>query len=124
MWNYKRLEVWKRAGRLAVDVYALSEPWPSAERFGLTSQVRRAAVSVGANIAEGSGRGSAGEYAQFLGYAMGSLNEVDHHLTIAKEVGYTAGTAIEPLEADIRSIAKQLHRLRVVTMRRVESPNQ
>ena len=124
MWNYKRLEVWKRAWGMAVAVYALSESWPRAETFGLTTQVRQAAVSVGANIAEGSGRGSAGEYAQFLGYAIGSLNEVDHHLGIAKYVGCSSRAAIEELEADIRPIGKLLHRLRVVTMRRIESPNQ
>jgi len=120
MWHYKKLDVWKKARLLAKAAYATSDRWPRSELYGLTTQVRRAAVSVGANIAEGSGRGSAGEYAQFLGYAMGSLNEVEHHLIIAGDVGLPVDSDLSEVVSDV---GRMLHRLRATTLDRATEPN-
>lgn len=110
--------------RMAADVYALTDSWPASERYGLCAQIRRAAVSVGANIAEGSGRGTPGEYAQFLSYAIGSLNEVDHHLTVAIDVGIV-GTdqRTTTLVSDLDRIGKMLHGLRRTHVARATAPN-
>jgi four helix bundle protein len=85
--TYRDLIVWQRAMELVQRVYALSRNWPADERFGLTSQIRRAAVSIPSNIAEGNGRQTAGEGVQFLGMAMGSLYEVETQTSIARRLG-------------------------------------
>jgi four helix bundle protein len=88
MKNYKELEVWQKSKSLAIDLYKATDAFPRIELFSLTSQVRRAAVSVTANIAEGWGRGSTREYIQCLLIARGSLMELDTHLIIADELKY------------------------------------
>ena len=120
MWHYKKLDVWRKARLLAREVYRTSDGWPRSELYGLTTQVRRAAVSVGANIAEGSGRSSPGEYAQFLGYAMGSLNEVEHHLIIARDLGFPVEAGVTDVMSDV---GRMLHRLRTATLDRAAKPN-
>ncbi|MFT3726450.1 MAG: four helix bundle protein [Terricaulis sp.] len=85
--SYRDLVAWQRAMDLAASVYALTKHWPREELYGMTSQTRRAAVSVAANIAEGYGRDNLGSYLQFLRIAQGSLKELETHLLIAKRVG-------------------------------------
>lgn len=85
---YRDLIVWQRAIELVTDIYRQTTRFPDHERFGLTSQLRRAAVSVPSNIAEGQGRLTRGEFRQFLGQARGSLLEIDTQITIAHELGY------------------------------------
>jgi four helix bundle protein len=75
--SFRDLSVWQRAIELTVGVYQLTAAFPDSERFGLTSQLRRAAVSIASNIAEGYGRATKGEYLQFLGHARGSVSEVE-----------------------------------------------
>jgi four helix bundle protein len=75
--SFRKLEVWQDGIELAVEIYQLTEPFPVWERYGLTSQLRRAGVSVPSNIAEGYGRATRGEYLNHLSVANGSLNEVD-----------------------------------------------
>ena len=82
------LDVWKLAMSLAREVYRASSTFPDAERFGLMSQMRGAAVSVASNIAEGAGRGSRAEYARFLRIARGSLMELDTQIWIARDLGF------------------------------------
>ena len=84
--SYRDLIAWQQAMDLAVSVYTLSRRWPREELYGLTSQARRAAVSVAANIAEGYGRDNLGSYLQFLRVAQGSLKELETHLLIAERV--------------------------------------
>jgi len=84
---YRDLVVWQRAIEMTVAVYKLSSRFPKDEMYGLTSQVRRASVSVASNIAEGYGRGTQGEYKQFLNIARGSNYEVQTQLVIARELG-------------------------------------
>ncbi len=85
---YRDLVVWQRAIEMTVAVYKSSSRFPKDEMYGLTSQVRRASVSVASNIAEGYGRGTRGEYKQFLNIARGSNYEVQTQLVIARELGF------------------------------------
>jgi four helix bundle protein len=86
--HYKQLIAWQRAVDLVVDAYGVSEKFPRHEIYGLTSQLRRAAVSVPSNIAEGSGRRSGGEFLQFLGHSYGSLCELETHIIVADRLCY------------------------------------
>ena len=86
------LVAWQQGIALVKDVYQLTNQFPESEKFGLSSQMRRAAVSVPANIAEGVGRNSPKERIQFLAIARGSLTELETHVVIAKELGYSADT--------------------------------
>jgi four helix bundle protein len=88
--SYRDLLVWQKAKALAVSVYRTTEHFPKSEVFGLTSQLRRAAISVPSNIAEGQGRGSKKEFAQFLCISRGSLLEVMTQAEIAAELGIGA----------------------------------
>ena len=97
--SYRDLLVWQRGMDLAESVYRLSRAWPKDELYGLTSQARRAAASVPANIAEGYGRQSTASYAQFLKTARGSLKELETHLLLAERVGLTQrGSCTEALQ--------------------------
>ena len=87
MQDFRKLIVWQRAHKLTVDVYQSTRRFPSDERFGLISQIRRAAVSIEANIAEGCGRGTRLDFARFLQQAMGSATEVECHLLISRDLG-------------------------------------
>jgi four helix bundle protein len=88
--SFKELVVWQRAVEMSLAVYTLTAAFPSAEQFGLTNQLRRAAVSVASNIAEGYGRSTRGEYLQFLGHARGSNCEVETQLLISSKLGMGA----------------------------------
>ena len=111
MRNYKELEVWQKAINLVETIYRLTKTLPQEERYGLISQIQRAAVSVPANIAEGWGRGSTKEYTQFLLIARSSLMELETHLIIAKRVNYIKQAELENLQREIESIGMMLNRL-------------
>lgn len=96
---------------MAVNVYLATKTWPKEELYGLTSQVRRAATSVPANIAEGYGRENRGSYIQFLRIAQGSLKELETHLMIAQRVGLAPGESFEPLLRNSTSVGKLLRLL-------------
>lgn len=100
--SYREQFIWKRGIQLSVHCYQLTEKSPKSELYGLTSQIRRACVSVPSNIAEGYGRKTKGEYIQFLHIALGSLRELDTQLIIAKEVKLASPELIDPVlkEAD------------------------
>jgi len=86
--SYRDLVVWNKAMELVTEIYRVSQSFPKEELFGLMSQIRRAAVSVPSNIAEGHGKLSRKEYQHFLGHARGSLAEVETQMTIAQNLGY------------------------------------
>ena len=98
--SYRELLVWQKAKSLAVDIYRETQPLPKAELHGMTSQMRRAAVSVPSNIAEGQGRLTSGEFQQFLGHARGSLLELDTQLAIAHDLGYLSDAVHANLEQE------------------------
>ena len=87
MHNFKELKVWNKALDLAINNYQLTKKFPSEEKFGLTSQINRSAVSVSSNIAEGAGRNTNGEFNQFLGIATGSLFELETLLINSVKIG-------------------------------------
>jgi four helix bundle protein len=86
--SYRDLLVWQRSIQLSLAIYRFTGDFPNAELYGLTSQLRRAAVSVASNIAEGYGRATKGEFRQFVGIARGSILEVQTQLEIAKQLGF------------------------------------
>ena len=92
---HQRLEVWIKALELVIEIYRRTERFPREERYGLTSQIRRAAVSIPANIAEGAGRQSKKDFARFLSNAQGSASELETELTIAQKLGYLDESAFE-----------------------------
>jgi four helix bundle protein len=100
-----------RAMDLVAEVYQVSKAWPKDEVYGLVSQVRRAAVSVPSNIAEGQGRKSKNEFAHFLGLANGSLCELETQLMIAQRLGYLEASVCDDLIGQSTQVARPLHGL-------------
>lgn len=88
MHNYENLEVWKKGMDLVQEVYQITKQFPDIERFGITSQITRAAVSIPSNIAEGAGRNSNKDFVHFLSIALGSAYELDTQMTLCKRIGY------------------------------------
>lgn len=106
--SYRDLKVWQSSIQLSVGIYKLTEDFPAEERYGLTSQLRRAAVSVASNIAEGYGRASRAEFRRFAGIARGSVLEIQTQLTIARELGFAHPERREPVEALAEETGKML----------------
>jgi four helix bundle protein len=96
---------------LAVDCYELTKPFPASEAFGMTSQIRRAATSVAANIAEGHGRENTGSFIQFLRIAQGSIKELETHLILCQRVGLIGDQAGAPVAARCNEIGRMLRSL-------------
>ena len=110
--NYKDLIVWQKAMDLAEQIHRLSKAFPKEELYGLTSQIRRAAVSVPSNIAEGHARQSTAEFRNFLSIAQGSVAEVETQQLLAQRFEYLTPVQAQPAEQLISEIAKMLHSLR------------
>jgi four helix bundle protein len=106
--SFRDLLVWQRSIQLTVGVYNLTKGFPKEELFGLTSQIRRSAVSVPSNIAEGHGRLSTGEYRQFLGIARGSNFEVQTHLEIARALNLGNSTLVDQAEGLSHEVGKMI----------------
>lgn len=106
--SYRDLRVWQQAMRLAARLYQASEKLPKHELYGLTSQIRRAAVSVPSNIAEGKGHRTDREFLQFLYHARGSLLELETQVMLAKELQYFAGAEAEALLRDAAAVGSAL----------------
>jgi four helix bundle protein len=109
--SYRDLVVWKKSMVLVLDVYRSTQAFPKTETYGLVSQLRRAAVSVPSNIAEGQGRLSTGEFRQFLGNARGSLMEVETQILIAQELGYLERAQSQNLLAGAAEVGRILNGL-------------
>ncbi len=112
MQRFTELAVWKRSHALALQVYRLSASFPNEEKFGLTSQLRRAIISVPTNIAEGSKRRSQQEYARFLNIAEGSSAEAEYLLMISRDLGYLSSDAAKAPIREASEIARMLFALR------------
>ena len=106
--SFRNLAVWQRAIQLTLEVYKLTSSFPDSERFGLTNQLRRAAVSVASNIAEGYGRSTKGENVQFLGYARGSNSEVETQIVIAKALGFGSKQMLRTTEELCSEVGRML----------------
>jgi four helix bundle protein len=105
---HERLDVWKRGIDFVVHVYKATEMFPREERFGLTSQIRRAAVSIPANIAEGAARQTPKEFANFLSIAQGSASEAETEILIALRLGYLNEKAHSFLRAELDDLGRML----------------
>lgn len=110
--NYKELKVWQKAIDLTVNIYSVTDKFPSKEQFGLVSQMNRASVSVASNIAEGAGRNTKGEFVLFLGYAIGSLFELETQLIIAERIKYIEISNFEVLVDKINELQKMVNGLK------------
>jgi len=110
MKNYKELIIWQKGIDIVKKIYALTKQFPSEEKFGIVSQITRAAISIPSNIAEGSSRNSDKDYARFLQISLGSAFEVQTYLTIAKEMGWTRNEGIIEVELLLAEEIKMLHR--------------
>jgi four helix bundle protein len=108
---YRELLAWQAAHEMAIGAYRVSASWPSHERFGIISQLRRAAVSAPTNIVEGSARPGSAEFKRFLGYALASLAEVEYLLELAHEVGVATNEDNATLAPLIKRAGQLTYRL-------------
>ena len=109
MKNFKELIIWQKGIQLVKSVYVISKSLPAEEKFGMISQLTRAAVSIPANIAEGSSRNSEKDYARFLQIALGSAFEVQTYLVIAKEMNWATDEKLIPIELLLEEEIKMMH---------------
>ncbi|MBE0577378.1 MAG: four helix bundle protein [Desulfuromonadales bacterium] len=105
---HRRLEVWKQSMILTKDIYSATAGFPKSEGYGLTSQMRRAAVSVPSNLAEGAARRGSKEFKQFINIAQGSLSELDTQLELAHMIGYLEADRHRQLTTAVSDISKML----------------
>ncbi len=108
--TYRDLDVWQRAVGLSVKVYLSTDGFPKAEQYGLTSQMRRAGVSIASNIAEGHAR-STRDFARFVSIARGSVSELETQLEIARRIGFIPDESFTELDQELSVIGKQLNAL-------------
>jgi len=111
MRDFRRLKVWEKAHGLVLKVYQATCAFPKDETYGLTSQTRRACVSIAANIAEGCVKLSEAEFARYLVIAMGSSSELEYELLLARDLGYLSEEAYEDLQNDLVEVRKMLNGL-------------
>ena len=113
MQRFTELKVWQRSHALTLEIYRLTTGLPAEEKYGLVSQLRRAAVSVPTNIAEGSKREGSQDFARFLNIAEGSLVETEYLMMLCRDLGYLAEKSVTPVITEIREVATMLHYLRM-----------
>lgn len=106
--NHKDLEVWKKSIEFVKDIYEKTKSFPKEESFGITNQIRRAAVSIPSNIAEGAARNHKGEFKQFLYIALGSLSELETQLIITREIKFLEENQFKSLNEKLEIIRKLL----------------
>ncbi len=111
LYDYKELVVWQKAMELARKIYLITKKLPKEEMFGMTSQMRRASVSIPSNIAEGHSRFSTKEYKQFLSIAHGSNAELETQLILCANIGYLPAGEVEPLLSDCFEITKMIYKI-------------
>lgn len=109
--NYDDLEVWQKSMNLVTNVYKLTNKFPVEERYSLTDQIRRSAVSVPSNIAEGHSRKAGADFARFLRIALGSCTELETQIRISINLGYTSKDESDPLLSECIVLRKMLHGL-------------
>lgn len=112
MSDFRTLKAWEKAHALTLEIYTVTRAFPSDERYGLSSQLRRAAVSVGSNLAEGTGKNTVGEMRQAFGHALGSVHEIQYQLLVGRDLGYIPAQRYAALEPAVREIRAMLDALR------------
>lgn len=110
--NFRNLDVWNKAVELTTYVYQITENFPKTEKYSLTSQMRRSAVSISSNIAEGAGRGSKKEFNQFLNISTGSCYELETQLTISQDLKFLNDNDYEKIIEKLIEIQKMIYALR------------
>jgi len=108
MSDYKQLEVWQKAHAVTMEIYSLTKSFPVEERFGLVTQMRRSAVSIGANLAEGRGRRGDPEFGRFIRIALGSAYELQYELLVAADAGFMSRDKYSVLHSELERIGKIL----------------
>jgi four helix bundle protein len=108
MWDFRELQVWQKAHALTLDVYRATKSFPREELYSLTNQIRRAAVSIGANIAEGAAKNSRPEFGRFLQIALGSASELEYHLLLARDLSYLSPESCEHISQQVVETKKML----------------
>ncbi|HEY7352170.1 MAG TPA: four helix bundle protein [Terriglobales bacterium] len=108
MKNFRDLQVWRKAHSLALKCYSCTRDFPKHELYGITSQIRRCAVSIGANIAEGCGKRGNAEFQRYLGIAAGSSSELEYHFLLAHDLGLLSQDDYESLDASIVEVKRML----------------
>jgi len=120
--TYKELLVWQKAYHLCLELYKITQRFPKEEKFGITTQIRRAAISMPSNIAEGYGRKTTKEYIQALYIAYGSYCELETQILLSADLGYIQSGALQRLLKDIGDIERMLKRLIKSLESRVSNP--
>ena len=105
---HEKLDLWRKSIELAVSIYRQTDTFPKEERFGLTQQIRRAAVSIASNVAEGAARASTNEFRKFLTYSQGSASAVGTQLSIAIRLNYIQETDYVRLDRDLNAVSKMI----------------
>ena len=123
MENYKELIVWQKSVELVVDVYKKAKSFPKEEIYSLTDQIKRAATSIPANIAEGWGRGNPKEFIHFLKIARGSLMELENHLIVSQKLNYLTEENFNDLSKKIDEIGKMIYKFSKSVEKKIPSKN-
>lgn len=113
--NYKKLNVWQNSHALTLKIYEATKAFPKEELFGLTSQMRRSAVSIPSNLAEGTSRRSQKEFSRFIEIAQGSAFELEYQLFLSSELGYLKSNDFTSINAHLTHVLKELHNLQKST---------
>ncbi|WP_309640628.1 four helix bundle protein [Flavobacterium sp.] len=113
MHQFKQLEIWKQSRVFCTQVYTLTSNFPNEERFELINQLRRAAVSIPSNIAEGSSRKSNKDFARFLEIAIGSAYEIETQLLISSDLGFITDENLNPLLSKINALTKMIYSFQI-----------
>ncbi len=108
MQDFRKLDVWQRAHSMTLDLYRKTKLFPRDEMYGLTSQIRRSASSIGANIAEGCGRESEADLGRFLQIALGSASELQYHILLARDLSYIPARDYEHVAGEVTGVKKML----------------
>lgn len=112
MTDFKQLKVWQKAHELTLEIYRATTTFPRSELYGLVSQMRRCAVSIGSNIAEGRGRDGDPDFQRFLGMSVGSAAELEYQLLLSRDLGFLSEDHYNPLHTRVAEIGRMLVALR------------
>jgi len=112
MRDFKKYDIWKLSHLFALEVYSITKEFPKEEIYGVTSQIRRASISIPTNISEGCGRDSDAEFNRFLAIALGSATEVEYLLLLSKDLNYISGSKFIQFNGEINTIKKKIYTLK------------